>query len=296
MWRDRYVAPGRAMQGWSTVDNQLSQQNKSSDPVAGPTVDAHAHIYRLDTPMPDSAWHQPTHNATLEDYLKEIGRAGITHAVFSAASINGDYNDYMIDAIAARPGLRATAIVDPEIDPFILKMMKQAGIVGVRLQLRNLGSPPDLTSFSYQKLFRRVADLGWHIQLHDEGDRIHQFIETIEQAGPNLVIDHFGRPPASGGLDAEGFVSVLRALDRGKTWVKLSGAFRLKDRALAPQYAQRLLQCGGPERLLWGSDWPFAAFEGTVTYPDVVADYCLNVPDPKVRAAIDQTALEFYFS
>ncbi len=266
------------------------------DYAAAPLVDAHAHIYRLDMPMPESAWHRPAHDATLEEFLRVTTLAGVEKAVFSAASINGDYNDYMLEAIAAHPNLRATAIVHPETDPFILKMMRDAGVVGVRLQFRNVDTPPDLTSFAYQKLFRRAADLGWHIQLHDEGDRIHHYIETIENAGPRLVIDHFGRPSANGAPDSAGFVAVLRALERGRTWVKLSGTFRLKNPEMAPLYARRLLDSGGAQRLLWGSDWPFAAFEGKINYADAIADHCTNVPDFETRAAIDQNALDFYFS
>ena len=60
-------------------------------------------------------------------------------------------------------------------------------------------------------------------------------------------------------------------------------------------YAHQLLRVGGGERILWGSDWPFAGFEGRVTYEKVLAGYYDIVPDAGMRRAIDRTALRFYF-
>ena len=58
----------------------------------------------------------------------------------------------------------------------------------------------------------------------------------------------------------------------------------------------KLLETVGPERLMWGSDWPFAAFEDRGTYARVLNDYYRYIPDSRIRNAIDRTALAFYFS
>lgn len=260
-----------------------------------PLVDAHAHIYRLDMPMPPTAWHRPARDATLEDLLAELDAAAVRYACLAAASINGDYNDYMLEAVRRHPRLRTTVIVQPDIDPFLLRMMKDIGVVGIRLQFRNVDSPPDLASFPYQKLLRRVADLDWHVHLHDEGDRLPQFLDHLERAGPRIVIDHFGRPPAPAGIDSPGFQRLLETVARGNTWVKLSAAFRLQQPELAKAFADALLDRAGPERLLWGSDWPFAAYEDSITYAKAVALYQEVVPDRTTRQAIDRTAYDFYF-
>lgn len=247
-------------------------------------------------PMLASAWHRPVRDATIEDYLATLDRAGVHFGVLAAASMYGDYNDYMLEAVRAHKRLRATAIVSPDIDPSTLREMNDAGIVGIRLQFRNVESPPDLTSYTYQRLFRRIADLGWHVHLHDEGERLPRFIKDVVNAGPRLVIDHFGRPSAPDGLTSDGFRAVLDAVDGGNTWVKLSGGFRLKGQDFVNSAAELLLRHAGPERLLWGSDWPFAAYEDDMSYEEAVAQYSLAVPDRDVRRAIDQTALRFYFS
>jgi predicted TIM-barrel fold metal-dependent hydrolase len=192
--------------------------------------------------------------------------------------------------------MRTTVIVSPDIDLYTMRRMKDEGVVGIRFQFRNVAAPPDLTSFEYRRLMRRAADLDWHVHLHDEGERLPQFIEAIEASGVRLVIDHFGRPTAGQGLNSAGFQAVLRAVERGRTWVKTSAAFRIEPPGDAALFAAALLQHAGAERLMWGSDWPFAAFEDTMTYGQTLDTFGANFPDEAVRRAMDLTALRFYFS
>ena len=263
--------------------------------IEAPLVDAHAHVFDDGMPLSDTAWHTPPAPATVEDYLAELDAAGIHFAVLAAASIFADYNDYTLEALRRHRRLRATAIVSPDIDPSILREMDRDGIVGIRLQFRNVDAPPDLTSFAYRKLFRRIADLGWHVHLHDEGERLPQFIEAIEGSGPRLVIDHFGRPAAGDPMQSESFRAILNAAERGRTWIKLSAGFRLEG-DLSRSVAEALLREVGTERLLWGSDWPFASFETSMSYDKALGSYAACVPEPRDRAAIDRTALALYFS
>jgi len=75
-----------------------------------------------------------------------------------------------------------------------------------------------------------------------------------------VVIDHGGKPPiASGGY--EPWAEDMRALsERPQVACKLSGLLteagaRAVDADLRP-YVEHLLECFGPARLMWGSDWP----------------------------------------
>jgi predicted TIM-barrel fold metal-dependent hydrolase len=264
----------------------------------GPLVDTHAHAYTLDMPLSPTAWHRPPCDAPIENYIKELDAHGITHAVLAGASIYGDYNDYQIAALRKYPRLRGTVILNnPSTDRYILEMMKADGVVGVRFQRRNVAHPPDLSSPEYKLLLRRIADLGWHAHiLENDGERIIKPIANLEASGVRLVIDHFGRPDPAKGVNCEGFKAVLRSVEKGNTWVKLSASYRLGSREKAKALAAELLKTAGPERLLWGSDWPFAAFEDQVTYADTVRDFFDWIPDPAARRKIGgETPFKFYF-
>ena len=258
-------------------------------------VDTHAHIYHGGMKLAADAWHRPAGEARLETYLTCLDGAGIARAVLAAASLFGTDNEYALAAVAAQPRLRTTVIVDPDTDIGALRDMAAAGVVGVRLQWRSTPEPPDLDSFTWRRFLCRVVDLGWHVQLHDNGPRLPGAIEAIERSGARLVIDHFGRPDVRKGMNCAGFQAVLRAVERGNCWVKLSAGFRVGPDAMVRQLTDALLRHAGPDRLFWGSDWPFAAFEGDVTYGQTVARFEALVPDAAIRNRIHRAAGQFYF-
>jgi predicted TIM-barrel fold metal-dependent hydrolase len=262
-----------------------------------PLIDCHAHVYTLDMPLAATAWHKPPADATIEQYLATLDRHGVQYAVLAAASLYDDYNEYMIAATRRHKRLRTTAIVRPDIDPYIMRMMKDDGVVGVRLQWRNVKDPPDITTAQYRKFFRRVRDLDWHVHLNQEGAKLAAPIAALQAAGVKLVIDHFGHPTHGKGIACEGFQAMLRAVDKGNTWVKLSAGYRLESPDVAQACARELLRQCGPQRLLWGSDWPFAAFENRVHYADVVSAFRQWIPDAGARRIIGaQTPHELYFA
>jgi predicted TIM-barrel fold metal-dependent hydrolase len=265
--------------------------------VQAPLVDCHAHVYTTDMPLSGTAWHHPPEDATIDMYLDQLNAHGIKHAVLAAASLYDDYNDYMIESVRRNPRLRTTVIVRPDTSPYILKQMKADGVVGVRFQWRNVDPIPDLLKPEYRKFLRRVRDLDWHVHLNDSGPRIAQALAWFESAGVKLVIDHFGHPAPGKGPQCVGINAVLRSVAKGNTWVKLSAAYRLESLDVAAACAKRYLAEAGPERLLWGSDWPFAAFEKKVTYADTLKAFEHCVPDAAQRRIIGaETPLKLYFS
>lgn len=272
----------------------------ASAPNAGaldpPLVDAHFHVYTTDMPTTPWAWHRPPRDATAEQFVALMDRHGVGYGVIAAASLHGQYNDHVIRAIRRHPRLRGTVFVRPETDMYTLERMKADGIVGIRLFFRRVPDPPDLFSPEYRLLLRRVRDLDWHVHTLVSGQALEGVIGAVEAAGVKLVIDHFGRPDERLGTNCPGFRALLAAVERGRTWVKMSGGFRMASREAARLCAQALLSVTGGERLLWGSDWPFAAYEEQVTYGQTIADLHDWVPDAATRRLIaGDTPMRLYF-
>jgi predicted TIM-barrel fold metal-dependent hydrolase len=273
-----------------------------------PVVDAHAHIFTPDMPTADSAWMKPAYAFTAEDYLRVLDAHGVHFGVIAGISIYGSYNDYMIEQLRRQPRLRGTVNIDPATDRYTLERMKADGVVGVRLQLSRRKQLPDLGSEVYRLLLRRVIDLNWHVHLAVEGPQLPAILPALEASGVRIVLDHFGHPDPVEGLENAGFVAMLRSIETGRTWVKLSAGYRLtwqgqgsgtpdpRAMSLARETATRLLQVAGPERLLWGSDCPFVGHESSLTYRDALDSLQEWVPAPQARRQISDTALKLYFS
>ena len=273
----------------------MSPQVSESGHLTSQRVDAHAHLFIHATPLAAGAWHRPKEEASAQDFLNLLDFHGIGYGILAAASIFGTNNEYALEACARSHRLRTTVIISPLTTLESMKAMAASGAVGVRFQWRNVATPPDLNSSEYQQLLHNMAELGWHAQLHDDSHRLQNYLPALESAGVQIVVDHFGRPSLEHTLNCPGFQRLLSSIETGSTWVKLSSGFRLGSTKLARDAAQMLLKHAGPERLMWGSDWPFAAFEDKVSYGQTLADLENWVPDVQARDRIlCQTPCDFY--
>ena len=260
-----------------------------------PLVDTHVHVFTADMPHIDNPRHTITYDFTHAQLIKTLDDHGVTLAVIAAASPYGDYNDYTIEALRAQPRrLRGTVIVKPTVERYVLEAMKRDGVVGVRLPFIALAELPDITTFDYRRFLRRLADLDWHVHVHIEGEKLPALLPALEASGVKVVIDHLGRPHPKTGIDGAGFAAMLRSVERGRTWVKVSAGYRLGP--ASKDYARALLARAGPERLLWASDCPFVGHEAEVTYQHTIDWFVSCVPDATVRAQFGETARKLYFA
>ena len=257
-------------------------------------VDAHAHIFTNDMPLRDNPRHAPTYDHTLVDFAKTLDANGVTHAVLAAASPWADYNDYLVDSISNNPRFRGTVILEPSVERYVLRQMAEEGVVGVRMHMIGLPELPDISTFEYRRMFRRIADLGWHIHLHCEGRHLPELLPHFEQTGADLVVDHLGRPDPTGGINSEGFKALLRLMENNRTWVKASGHFRLGEPSAG--YLQEFIRQTGNTRLLWGSDCPFVGDEANADYGSSLDWFLETVTNDDDRTRIlGQNAMELFF-
>lgn len=117
--------------------------------------------------------------------------------------------------------------------------------------------------------------------------------------GLPVVIDHGAKPAiAAGGFDAWAGGMERLARETG-AFCKLSGLvteaaadWRAED--LRP-YVDHLLACFGPERLLWGSDWPVVNLAGGyAAWRAASLALLAAMPDESREAILGGTAARFY--
>jgi len=253
--------------------------------VSDEIVDCHAHVFLKDMPHVANPRHRIDWDFTIEAYLRALDEHGVGRAVLAAASPYGDYNDYLIASIRGNPRLRGTVIVKPGVEKYILELMARDNVVGVRLPYVNLPELPDLADYEYQRMLRRFADLGWHVHLHLDGPRLPQVLPALAASGVNLVVDHYGRPDPKLGVNCAGFRMMLKQMENGRTWVKVSAGYRL-GREVAQTYGRELLRQAGPDRLLWASDCPFVGHHDEVKYRETLDEVLAWVPEGEARAKI----------
>jgi len=106
-----------------------------------------------------------------------------------------------------------------------------------------------------------VQRFGWHVQLQLDGRDLPQHEVRLKGLPCKLVVDHvgkFGQPGTT--PEHAGFKVLLRLLDTGNCWVKLSAPYET-SKIGPPHYDDvaalaRALAKANPERCLWASNWP----------------------------------------
>ena len=257
-----------------------------------PIVDSHAHIFTRDMPLSDEPRHRPDYDFTREDYLAMLDKHGVRYGIIAAASPWSDYNDYIIQSTRGAARLRGTVIVKPSVERYVLEWMKADGIVGVRLPFIGMATLPDLSSFEYRRLLKRVADLDWHVHVHIEGERLPEVLPPLLATGVKVVIDHLGRVAHNDFPAGAAFRAMVAAVETGRTWIKASGPHRVRG---ATEILQRLSAEIGTERLVWASDCPFVGEESQITYQETIDWVRQALPDPSAqRRVMSENALALY--
>ncbi|MBN3729636.1 amidohydrolase family protein [Burkholderia sp. Tr-20390] len=258
-----------------------------------PLVDTHAHIYKSTMPLSKDAWRRVEKPAPVEDFLATLDKHHIPFGVVAAASMFGEYNEYTLQSLRASPRLRGTVIVPPTVDPYILRRMRDDGVVGVRWVWFMQKGLPDLRSAEYRLFLARLADFDMHVQILLGGERLATVLEALAKSPAKVVVDHFGFPDPKLSTRCPGYQAAVRAADNGRTWVKMAAWHRLGESG--PQLGAALLASLGTDRVIWGSDWPFVAAHKGYAYAEAVQSFIHAVPDPLQRRQISETALRLYF-
>ena len=249
-------------QAQHTVPNSTGREAPKLKAPAN-ACDCHMHIYDGDRfpparPGPQSRMQS---DAAVADYRLLQKRNGTTRTVIVTPAAYVTDNRVTLDGIAqlGAANTRGVAVVHPTVTDAELKTLADGGIRGIRFTVFDPKSAA-VSIDMIEPLARRVADLGWHVQIHMRGDQIVENAGLLQRLPTQVVFDHMGRLPQPSPLDHPAYTVIRRMLDKGRAWMKLSGAY-MDTTVGAPTYADKLAVArtylmAVPERMVWGSDWP----------------------------------------
>jgi predicted TIM-barrel fold metal-dependent hydrolase len=257
--------------------------------------DCHIHLFGPASRFP-FAPESPyvSDDALPEDYLAVQGVLGLERAVVvSAGGYGADTRHlrWVLESHGER--LRGIILAPDDLDAAQAEELAALGVRGVRV----FGAPPGNEWDHLPRIDARLAglaaEIGWHVQYHSvTRDDIEHAAASLLALPCPVVLDHFGMFDPRLGLDQPGFAAILRMLDSGRVWVKLSGPMRAAREEDLPypsmtRFAHALV-AHAPERMLWGSDWPHVQMNGRIMPNDgdllgLLAEW---VPDEAVRERI----------
>ncbi|MEU8989248.1 amidohydrolase family protein [Streptomyces sp. NPDC048558] len=236
-------------------------------------VDAHHHVWDLS--VRDQDWiagpelRPLRRNFTVDDLASEARAAGVDRTVLvQTVTVAEETPEFL--ALAAQHELIAgvvgwTDLTRPDVAEELARLRELPGgryLKGIRHQVQGEPDPEWLLRADVRRGLAAVAEAGL---VHDLVVLPHQLPACAKAAAllPELtfVLDHLGKPPIASGA-REPWTSDVRALAAlPNTVCKLSGMVTEADPVswtvddLRP-YADVVLEAFGPQRLMFGSDWP----------------------------------------
>jgi 2-pyrone-4,6-dicarboxylate lactonase len=222
--------------------------------------DAHFHVFGPQAVFPFAEGRPFTPaDAPKEKLFALHARLGIERGVIVQSTCHGFDNRVVADAIAAQPrAYRGIALLPTSVAAAELRRLDGLGFRGVRFNfMRHLGKAPPVAEA--MALGERIAELGWHLQIHLESALIEELAPVFRRSTVPVVIDHMGRVDAALGLEQPAFRALMGLMQDARFWVKVSGCERISRQAMpfpdAIPFARKLVAEFG-ERTLWGTDWP----------------------------------------
>jgi predicted TIM-barrel fold metal-dependent hydrolase len=284
------AGPGRARHNQPPDPNPRTPRQR---PPPG-AWDCHIHLFGPAAQFPFEA-HSPytSDDALPEDYLRMQDRLGISRAVIVSAGGYGRNYRHLQSVLERFPD-RFRGIILPPRD-FRRAQIAPLAALGVR-GIRMFAGPPGHEWSHLPGIEPHLAamahEAGWHVQYQSlVHGHLVQVADALLDLPGRVVLDHFGAFDAALGLEQPAFATVLRLLDTGRVWVKLSAPMRSTREefpyAAMQPFAEALVR-HAPQRLLWGSDWPHVQLndrrmpnDGDLV--DLLAQW---VPDERVRRMI----------
>jgi D-galactarolactone isomerase len=260
--------------------------------------DTHMHIYDSRYQVAASSLLRPP-DATVEQYRKVQAALGLQRVVVVQPSTYGLDNSCTVDAVAEfGADARAVVVVDDHVTDRELERLTLLGARGARFHMLPGGAVPWEIMHAVAE---RIVGFGWHIQLQMNGRDLLDRIDALLALPTQLVVDHVGRfmPPVE--PDDERFSVLLRLLDTGRCWVKLSAPYESAT-DVTHEYAAvarlvRALVDRAPERMLWATNWPHPGQADPPSLVDLsrLALEWMADADVRRRVLVDNPAVLYEF-
>ncbi len=222
--------------------------------------DCHMHIFDSRFPLAAKARRKEP-EATVTHYRGVQQRLGLSRVVVVQPTAYGRDNRCTLDAMVQLgergDSARGVAVIDEGTTDTEIECLHQAGMRGVRFRMLE---PPELPWDLLEPMAARLANFGWHVQFQMDGRDFETREALLKRLPCTLVIEHVGKFLEPVPVDHPGFQSLLRLVDTGRVWVKLSGAYMM-SKSGPPLYSDigvlaKALVRRAPERLVWASNWP----------------------------------------
>ncbi|MCP4005806.1 MAG: amidohydrolase family protein [bacterium] len=273
-----------------------------------PRIDSHQHFWLLE--RGDYDWLAPE----LEVLYRDFGPAdlrplldtcGIEGSVVVQAAPTLAETRFLLDTARATDWIAGVVgWVDLERTEAVEQLEKlraqEPGLCGIRPMIQDIPDPDWMLCREIEPALRSIADLGLCLDALVRPEHLANLRVFLDRH-PDLrvVIDHGAKPEIHSGKIKAWSHDIDAIARNSNASCKLSGlvteAHADWNTAQLGPYAEHLLDCFGPRRLLWGSDWPVVNLAGGYAeWWNATLDLLDTLSTRERAAVLGGNAVDFY--
>jgi L-fuconolactonase len=261
-------------------------------------IDAHQHFWRVD--RGDYGWIPPDDQTLYRDYLPadlepHLAKHGVEGTILVQAAPTSAETDFLLGLAKRTPfvfGVVGWADFDHQGAPStIARLAENPLLVGLRPMVQDIPDDDWLLRPELDPAFRALVDLGLVFDALVLPRHLSRLLVVLDRY-PTLkvVVDHAAKPRVSERRLAPWRAEIEAVAAHPNAVCKLSGlvteagpSWGVED--LRP-YVDYLLASFGPDRLIWGSDWPVVNRAGGYELWWRATDELLRSRGPSERTAV----------
>jgi L-fuconolactonase len=271
-------------------------------------IDAHQHFWRYS--QAEYPWIAPGMERLARDYLPTdlmaaSAPAGIDGSVAVQARQTVAESRWLLELAAAEPFIRGVVgwvdLRSPRVADELVRLAAEPKFVGVRHVVQDEPDPRFLLGEDFVRGLRQLHAFGLTYDLLLYPQQLPAAVELVAAMPEQpFVLDHLAKPRIKAG-QLEPWRRDIEALARHPhVCCKLSGlvteaAWRGWRRADFTPYLDVAVAAFGPERLMFGSDWPVCLLAGEYAeVVEIVREHCGRLSVGEQAALWGGTAARFY--
>lgn len=233
-------------------------------------IDAHFHCWRLE--RGDYGWLTPAlapiyRDVSVSDWVAHACASGIEGGMLVQAAPTEAETHFLLAQADRHPQVLGVVgwvdMLAPDAAARIAALARHPRLKGLRPMLQDMADPDWIVQPALRPALQAMVEHGLVLDALVRPVHLPRLCTLIGQhPGLRVVIDHGAKPVPQAAIEdwAEGLRQVADTGDNGHVACKLSGLWtELADRqdlSLLEAWGDTLLSVWGPQRLIWGSDWP----------------------------------------
>lgn len=274
-------------------------------------IDAHQHVWDLE--RAEYSWLTPEAGVlhrTIEmaEVLPEFAAAGVTGSVLVQSADNDDDTDHMFEVAAREPVVLGVVGYVPLHEPSraaerLAELRLRPGFCGVRNLIHDRTDPHWLRRPDVDESLGLLAAAGVPFDVVGVLPEHLEAVLAISERHPDLdmVLDHLNKPPIGTDEWEPWATLIARVAENPRVHGKVSGLYAATGNpadwtveTVRPVF-DHALAVFGPDRLMYGGDWPVSLIAGGYTQVwHGLSELLADLTDAERAGILAGTARRFY--